>query len=128
MGITRESVQLKSMAAGVNGFGKPTQYHFTDRRSGLPSGGANAFSYDTLQLPTYSPVGWGVIAYRGYQYTGQQVSIARGVPPDSLGNPGTLTGQMVNGPLIVRTSRNPDQLSVGDSAPFSYVTQPGSMS
>lgn len=109
---------------GRDGFGVPTQYHWSDRHTNLPSGGAAAYSFDTLQLPTYSPVGWGVIYYRGYNYQQKQVSILHGVPPNSLGNPGNLTGQMVNGSLITRTTRNPDQLTVVNTA-MSYALPPG---
>lgn len=125
MGIfSRDKVAAKTVIQGKDGFGVPTQYHWTARNSNLPSGGAAAYSFDTLQLPSYSPVGWGIIHYRGYQYGTKQVGVAHGVPPNSLGNPGNLTGQMVNGSLIQRTSRNPDQLTVVSNA-LSYALPPG---
>ena len=129
MGIfNRAADKVKSSFEG-DGFGKPTRYHWTDRSRNLPSGGAQAFSFDTLQLPTYTPVGWGIIAYKDYRYFSPQVGVSLAVIPNSLGNPGNLTGQMVNAPLISRTSRNPDGgIPAPSSVAFDNRIVPGALS
>jgi len=113
MGLfTRKVVEVKDAVAGRNGFGKPTQYAFGKRRT--PEGGANPYAFETLQLPMYTPIGWGVANKADFRSTmsAPVVHIAQGVPPDSLGNPGILSGQFVSQPLLSATTRNPGQLDV----------------
>lgn len=92
---------VKAIAGGATGFGKPTQYRFSQRST--PGGGANPVAFDTLQLPMYTAVGSGIVPHFSFQVTTQRprpVYTAHGVPVDTLGNPGNLTGQFISQPLL----------------------------
>lgn len=102
MGLfTRKVVEVKDAVAGKSGFGVPTHYAFSKRRFNYGEG-ANVYAFDTLALPMYTPIGWGVANKQTFMVTRSApvVEIAHGVPLDSLGNPGILSGQFVSQPLL----------------------------
>jgi hypothetical protein len=95
------------------------QLHYT--RHTQPDPGIAAFSYDTILLPLYTAIGWGVQNRRQFKsapsnpvvYQNQAIGIT------TIGNPGNLAGTFVSSPLLDTTS-NPGQMTVP------AITQPGS--
>jgi len=125
MGLfTRKVVEVVDATAGRNGYGKPTNYHFSKR--GTPTGGANVYAFDTLQLPMYTAIGWGVANRADFRTinSAPRVEVVQGVTEVSLGSPGTLSGQFISQPLLSRTSYNPGQLNAVDTMSPSRNTIP----
>jgi hypothetical protein len=131
----------KQRVAGSSGFGAP--FHIVFTRHPLPDAGALQYSYDTLCLPKYSPIGNGVPP--GFRGVGKRGSIgARGAgywsnPPGALqplqganltaiGSPGVLTGGFYAQPLVDITSPAPNaaaQAYVGITANPGQYLLPG---
>jgi hypothetical protein len=93
----RKKIFPNATAAGANGFGKPFHIQFSYHE--LPDAGAQQYSYDTLCLPKYSPIGNGPGNRRSFQYTTPSLQPLRGTTLQAIGQPGVLTGQFVSGPL-----------------------------
>jgi hypothetical protein len=83
--------------AGANGFGAPFHQVFTWHP--LPEAGAMQYSYDTLCLPKYSPIGNGPGNLREFVTIGSSQQPLHGVLLAAIGSPGVLTGQFVGQPL-----------------------------
>jgi hypothetical protein len=83
--------------AGASGFGAP--YHQVFTWHPLPEAGAMQYSFDTLCLPKYSPIGNGPGNCREFITIGACVQPLQGVHLSAIGGPGILTGQFVGQPL-----------------------------
>jgi len=94
--------------AGANGFGAP--YHPVFSFHPLPEAGAMQYSWDTLCLPKYSPIGNGPGNRREFQTLASSMQPLHGVTLTAIGSPGILTGQFVAQPLQNTTS-GPDPLT-----------------
>jgi hypothetical protein len=88
--------------AGANGFGVP--FHLVFTWHPLPEAGAMQYSYDTLCLPRYSPIGNGPGNAREFETCNPVVQPLHGVHLSAIGSPGVLTGQLVAQPLMDITS------------------------
>ena len=87
----------KTSVAGAQGFGAP--FHLVYTFHALPEAGAMQFSYDTLCLPRYSPIGNGPGNLLEFQTIGSSMQPLHGVHLTAIGSPGVLTGQFVAQPL-----------------------------
>jgi hypothetical protein len=91
-------------AAGDGNFGVGAPYHQAWEFRPLPGAGANQWAWETLALPMYSPIGWGVRNRRQFfTNNGQSMVAVQGVTLAPLGGTpieGTLTGQFVTAPLL----------------------------
>ena len=103
--------------AGAQGFGAPWHLVFTYRP--LPEAGAMQYSYDTLALPKYSPIGNGPGNAREFVTIGSCVQPLHGVHLNAIGGPGILTGQFIGQPLhdIVGAPSNPGPPDVSVTPP-----------
>jgi hypothetical protein len=93
----RKRIEPHVTAAGANGFGKPFHIRFSYHE--LPDAGAQQYSYDTLCLPKYSPIGNGPGNRDGFKYTTPALQPLRATTLQAIGQPGVLTGQFISGPL-----------------------------
>lgn len=100
----RERIEPHLTAAGANGFGKP--FHRSFSWHPLPDAGAQQFSWDTLCLPKYSPIGGGPGNRRQFQMTAESLQPLHGVTLQAIGAPGVYSGQFVAQPLTDITSNN----------------------
>lgn len=117
MGLFKRKVAaVVDIVAGATGFGKPTHYRFAKRRMEYGEG-ANPYAFETLQLPMYTPIGWGIPNKRQLASIASSpvIEIAHGVPVDSLGNPGNLTGQFISQPLLMSPQANGVPFAGGNS-------------
>jgi hypothetical protein len=128
MGLFARKI-IETIPVPANGFGAPTQYHFSNR--GRDYGiGANDMSFDTLQLPTYSVIGWGVSNKRTWLSvpSAPVVAVAQGVPRDSLGSPGNLTGQFVSQPLLSGSTPDSQTMAIPRDTSASFLIPTGALS
>lgn len=93
-----ERISKFNETAGARGFGAPLHLQFSKRD--LPGSGARQYSYDTLALPRYTPIGWGVQNQRSFDpygapilYWNQTIGI------ESLVYNGNYSGQVTTTPL-----------------------------
>lgn len=93
--------------AGANGFGAP--FHQVYSWHPLPEAGAMQYSYDTLCLPLYSPIGNGPGNQREFITVGASMQALHGVHLTAIGSPGVLTGQFEGQPLVDITSATEQQ-------------------
>lgn len=108
--------------AGASGFGAP--YHQAFSFHPLPEAGAMQYSYDTLCLPKYSPIGNGPGNMREFQTIGSSMQALQGVHLTAIGSPGVLTGQFVSQPLQdVTTAGGNTQLT--DNTYLGITLNPG---
>jgi hypothetical protein len=101
---TKRAVETAPVA-GANGFGAP--FHQVFSWHPLPEAGAMQYSYDTLCLPKYSPIGNGPGNAREFQTISSSMQPLHGVHLTAIGSPGVLTGQFVAQPLHDITSTSP---------------------
>ena len=118
----RHRVRAVTYTDGQNGFGKPTAYSWS--RHELPDPGAMGYSFDTLQLPKFSPIGNGVRVVNQWQVAPPNpiMFTFQGAVLVAIGSPGVLTGGFYSQPLVdvQGTSLPPDlqaaMASVGPGA------------
>lgn len=104
-------------APGDGGFGAPLHLAYDQRQ--LPRGGAMSIAFETLALPRYSPIGWGVANKRALRATQQGIAYQhQGVTLGNAAGPGILTGGLVTQPLL-DTSNSPTPPLY--DAPASYM-------
>lgn len=96
----REEVIQNPRASGGSGFTLPFGIAYTRHRQ--PDPGIAANSYDTLALPLYTPIGWGVQNKRQWQSAPSNTVVyqEQAIALTTIGNPGNLSGTFVSGPLI----------------------------
>lgn len=95
--------------AGSNGFGKP--FHIVYSFHPLPEAGALSYSYDTLCLPKYSPIGNGPGNQREFETVRPSLQPLQGANLTAIGSPGVITGQMIAQPLMDITSPQPNAVA-----------------
>lgn len=86
--------------AGAKGFGAPLHIAYETRE--LPGAGARQIAYETLALPMYTPIGWGV-ANRAEIRTSDSAPVQyqqQAIGIQSLFYNGNPSGQFVNEPLV----------------------------
>lgn len=85
---------------GTSGFGAKYAIHYT--RHAQPDPGIAANSYDTLALPLYTPIGWGVQNKRQFlsEPSNPVVWQNQAIALTTVGNPGNLAGTFVSTGLI----------------------------
>lgn len=92
----------KKPVAPTTSFGAPHPGAHYTRRANVLGQGANVWSYDTLALPLYTPIGGGVpnkryfnkLASSGVMYQ------TKGITITTLGSPGNLSGSFNSTPLL----------------------------
>lgn len=84
---------------GAEGFGAPL--HIAFERRELPGSGARQYAYDTLALPLYTPIGWGVANRESFDAYGSPiVAWNQTIGIESLVYNGNYSGQIVSQPLL----------------------------
>lgn len=108
----REKLTITPETIGANGFGAPLHISYGYRE--LPGSGARQYAYDTLALPMYSPIGWGVQNKQSFDPSGSPVvGWDQTIGIESLFWNGNPSGQVVGQPLVNADSpNNPDGLIV----------------
>lgn len=104
---TRKQPVIADPVAGSNGFGEAL--HLVHEKRALTLGeGANVYAFETLLLPTYSAIGWGVQPRRQLRPNGGAVLAAtQGITLQTLGDPGNITGMFVSQPLVNISDNSP---------------------
>lgn len=87
-----------SGAAGDGGFGAPFHLAYDPRR--LPNGGAMSVAFETLALPRYTPIGWGVANQRALRSDQPVMYQRQGVTLGNAAGPGILAGSFMTQPLL----------------------------
>jgi len=96
---------------GVDGFGAPLGIAYEYRE--LPGSGARQYAYDTLALPMYTPIGWGVANKQAFQAYGSPiVGYEQTVGIESLIYNGNYTGQITSAPLFNTDSNDNSDMVV----------------
>ena len=95
-------------AAGDGGFG--AKYHQAFDQRFLPNGGAMSVAYETLALPRYTPIGWGVANKRALRSDQPVVYQLQGVTLGNAAGPGILSGSFITQPLL--DASGGDQITV----------------
>lgn len=85
-------------AAGDGGFGAP--FHVAYDQRFVPNGGAMSVAYETLALPRYTPIGWGVANKRALRSDQPVVYQLQGVTLGNAAGPGILSGAFITQPLL----------------------------
>lgn len=119
MGIFRDIVERITPweeTPGAEGFGAPLHIAFEFRP--LPGSGARQYAYDTLALPMYTPIGWGVANKDSFDPNQGAVAWDQTIGIQSLAYNGNYSGQVVSQPLLNTDSNDGSDLvvaSFGDS-------------
>lgn len=102
--------------AGAVGFGAPLHVAFEYRE--LPGAGALQYAYETLALPMYTPIGWGVANKESFAAFGSPVvAWDQTLGIESLIYNGNYSGQIVSAPLLNTDSNDNTEMPVTE---FSY--------
>lgn len=106
----RERITPFKETAGAEGFGAPLHVAFEYRE--LPGSGARQYAYETLALPMYTPIGWGVANKQSFNPVGSPVvAWNQTLGIESLIYNGNYSGQIVGQPLLnVDSNDNSDLL------------------
>lgn len=97
--------------AGASGFGAPLGVSYEFRE--LPGSGARQYAYDTLALPMYTPIGWGVANKQSFDAYGSPiVGWEQTVGVESLIYNGNYTGQVTSTPLFNTDSNDNSDMVV----------------
>lgn len=113
---------------GQKGFGKePLTIAYT--RHAQPDPGIAAFSYNTLLLPLYTPIGWAVQNKRQFKSAPSNPVVyqQQAITLTTIGNPGNLAGTFVSTPLIDTTSAPGALAAVSINPPGSFQIPNGGM-
>lgn len=114
MGIFRQIVERITPweeTPGAEGFGAPL--HIAFERRELPGSGARQYAFETLALPMYTPIGWGVANKDSFDPNGSPiVGWDQTIGIDSLIYNGDYTGQIVSQPLLNTDSTDNSDLVV----------------
>lgn len=114
MGIfrkTKERITPFAETAGAEGFGAPLHVAFEYRE--LPGSGARQYAYETLALPMYTPIGWGVANKQAFSPFGSPVvGWDQTLGIESLIYNGNYTGQVVSAPLFNTDSTDDNSMVV----------------
>lgn len=94
--------QQDTRLAGANGFGAP--FHIVFSFHPLPEAGAMSYSYDTLCLPKYSPIGNGPGVRADFLSPPGPLQPLQGTNLSAIGAPGVMTGGFYAQPLVDITS------------------------
>lgn len=106
-----ERVTPFSETAGAEGFGAPLHVAFEYRE--LPGSGARQYAYETLALPMYTPIGWGVANQQSFNpYGSPVVAWDQTLGIQSLIYNGNYTGQITSAPLFNTDSADNSDLVV----------------
>lgn len=114
MGIFRDVVERLTPwdeTAGAEGFGAPL--HIAHEYRPLPGSGARQYAYETLALPMYTPIGWGVANKDSFDpMGGPVVQWNQTIGIESLTYNGNYSGQVVSQPLLNTDSNDNSDLIV----------------
>lgn len=100
-----------SETAGAEGFGAPLHVAFEYRE--LPGSGARQYAYETLALPMYTPIGWGVANQDAFEPFGSPVvAWSQTLGIESLIYNGNYSGQITSSPLLNTDSADNSDLVV----------------
>lgn len=101
--------------AGAEGFGAPLHIAFEYRE--LPGSGARQYAYETLALPMYTPIGWGVANKQAFAAFGTPVvAWDQTIGIESLIYNGNYSGQITTAPLLNTDSGTDTEMPVTQSA------------
>lgn len=96
---------------GEDGFGAPLHIAFEYRE--LPGSGARQYAYETLALPMYTPIGWGVANAGAFNAYGSPiVGWEQTLGIQSLIYNGNYSGQVTSTPLFNADSTDNSDLVV----------------
>lgn len=119
MGAFRDFIDRISPWAetpGAEGFGAPLHIAFEFRP--LPGSGARQYAFETLALPMYTPIGWGVANTDSFDPQGGPiVNWDQTIGIESLIYNGNYSGQVVSQPLLNTDSTGSDDLVVAGFGP-----------
>ena len=89
-----------AQTAGAKGFGAPL--HIAFERRELPGAGALQYAFETLALPMYTPIGWGVANKSEIRTSDSSPTVyqQQTIGIESLAYNGNLSGQFVQEPLV----------------------------
>jgi hypothetical protein len=122
----RKAPKTKNVpVGGSQGFGVAYAVHYTRHRQ--PDPGIAAYSYDTLALPLYTAIGWGVQNKRQFAFAPSNAVLyqQQAVGITTVGNPGNLAGTFVSTGLIDVDSSPSDIQMPTIASPGSFVIPQG---